>query len=86
MALKTNLVLQKINCGVSLSQQLMKARLDLMGHPEPGEHLLQESVDFDPFSFQIKIPYKSSHNKENAWAHINELDCKLSVVHNGIAL
>lgn len=66
MALKTNLVLQKINCGVSLSQQLMKARLDLMGHPEPGEYLLQESVDFDPFSFQIKIPHKSSRNEENA--------------------
>lgn len=47
MALKTNLDLQKINCGVSLSQQLMKARLDLMGHLEPGEYLLQESVDFD---------------------------------------
>lgn len=66
MALKTNLVLQKINCGVSLSQQLMKARLDLMGHPKPGEYLLQESVDFDPFSFQIKIPHKRSHNEENA--------------------
>lgn len=66
MALKTNLVLQKINCGVSLSQQLMKARLHLMGHPEPGEYLLQESDDFDPFSFQIKILHKRSYNEENA--------------------
>lgn len=66
MALKTNLDLQKINCGVSLSQQLMKARLDLMGHLEPGEYLLQECVDFDPVSFQIKILQKRSRNEENA--------------------
>lgn len=43
-----------------------EGRSGLMGYPEPGGALLQESVDSDLLWFQIKKPHKRSHNEENA--------------------